>query len=587
MKTTIKRALGLALAVLLLITPCFTAVAEEAPLQVKDVAVAVNPDKTQYVLGCDFATDLDGLVLGVTYEDDSQKNLTFGVDFTLEDVVVTNKTTPAENEYFALGENTISVIFAQKEVTFTVTAVENKLEGISVTTLPTRVDYYAGHPHEIDREGLVISVKMTGETLTYDYSATKSNYFKGQYVSVRTDDYEFCTDKDGNNAYEISNFVEGKNTVTVEYMGKSASFEVNGNKNNISEIKVVKNPTRTEYVVGLDDEIILAGTEIEIKREDGTTALWKFDDNYSTEFEGYEINFIFDAFKVGENKVEVLFLNKKTEFTVMGIENPVRDIEIKALPKKLDYYAYFDKVLDLTGMKLTITYADGSTKEWAYDLDGYYYNDYVVNASYEGNDIKYGKNKVTVSYMGKTVTFDIMGGTGAVKPEPTVSLAGCAVSGITTQTYTGKPINLNIKITLGGVTLKEGTDYSVAYVGNVKVGNAVVRITGKGRYTGTILDTFVIRPKRVQISALTSKKSRRATVKWKKVAGATGYVIRYSNKSSFSSYTEKTVSSKKLSLAMKGLAKGKKIYVQVKAYKIKNEVTYTGVFSKKKAIKVK
>ena len=45
---------------------------------------------------------------------------------------------------------------------------------------------------------------------------------------------------------------------------------------------------------------------------------------------------------------------------------------------------------------------------------------------------------------------------------------------------------------LGTVTLTAGTDYTVSYAENVKPGTAVVTVTGKGYYTGTVTGSFRI-----------------------------------------------------------------------------------------------
>ncbi len=62
--------------------------------------------------------------------------------------------------------------------------------------------------------------------------------------------------------------------------------------------------------------------------------------------------------------------------------------------------------------------------------------------------------------------------------------------------YTGKarkPIpTVTTKVNGQLVTLVKGTDYTVRYENNTETGTAVVTITGKGNYTGTITKTFTI-----------------------------------------------------------------------------------------------
>ena len=68
----------------------------------------------------------------------------------------------------------------------------------------------------------------------------------------------------------------------------------------------------------------------------------------------------------------------------------------------------------------------------------------------------------------------------------------CEVAKIPDQTYTGKAIKPSITITYLGYALRRGTDYTLTYSNNTRVGTAKIKITGKGRYTGTKTVTFKI-----------------------------------------------------------------------------------------------
>ncbi len=72
------------------------------------------------------------------------------------------------------------------------------------------------------------------------------------------------------------------------------------------------------------------------------------------------------------------------------------------------------------------------------------------------------------------------------------NISKATITGISAKTYTGKAITQSPVVKLGTKTLKSGTDYTVAYKNNTKVGTATVTITGKGSYTGTISKTFKI-----------------------------------------------------------------------------------------------
>lgn len=86
-----------------------------------------------------------------------------------------------------------------------------------------------------------------------------------------------------------------------------------------------------------------------------------------------------------------------------------------------------------------------------------------------------------------------------------VSLSSAAVSAIKNQTYTGKALKPAVTVKLNGTTLKSGTDYTVSYKNNTKVGTATVTITGKGNYTGRITKNF-------EIVYAVPKKGTKATV---------------------------------------------------------------------------
>lgn len=65
---------------------------------------------------------------------------------------------------------------------------------------------------------------------------------------------------------------------------------------------------------------------------------------------------------------------------------------------------------------------------------------------------------------------------------------------VTEYTYDGTQKKPAVTVKDGEATLVEGTDYTVAYTGNVNAGTATVTATGKGNYTGTQTATFDIIP---------------------------------------------------------------------------------------------
>lgn len=61
--------------------------------------------------------------------------------------------------------------------------------------------------------------------------------------------------------------------------------------------------------------------------------------------------------------------------------------------------------------------------------------------------------------------------------------------------YTGAAIKPEVDVYDGaGVLLTEGVDYSLKYLKNKDAGDAEIKVTGKGNYTGTVTETFKILP---------------------------------------------------------------------------------------------
>ena len=86
------------------------------------------------------------------------------------------------------------------------------------------------------------------------------------------------------------------------------------------------------------------------------------------------------------------------------------------------------------------------------------------------------------------------------------------------------------------------------------------------------------------ISNFVDNKSKKISLKWKKISGAKGYQIQYATNKKFKS--KKTKTTTKLRYTIKKLKKKKTYYVRVRAYKSSKKKVY-GKWSNVKKIKVK
>ena len=141
----------------------------------------------------------------------------------------------------------------------------------------------------------------------------------------------------------------------------------------------------------------------------------------------------------------------------------------------------------------------------------------------------------------------------------------------TSLTYNGKVRTPKVIVKdRTGKTLVKNTDYTVSYAkGRKYVGKYAVKITFKGKYSGTKTLYFTIKPKATSISSLTAG-SKKFTVKWKKQATqTTGYQVQVATNKKFKK-NKKTVTIKKqktTKTTVKKLKAKKKYYVRVCTYK--------------------
>ena len=118
-----------------------------------------------------------------------------------------------------------------------------------------------------------------------------------------------------------------------------------------------------------------------------------------------------------------------------------------------------------------------------------------------------------------------------------------------TYAYDGKAKKPGVTVKLNGKTLKNGTDYTVSYSNNTKVGTAKVTITGKGNYTGSVSKTYSIKNnfKKATVSGISTKAftgkniTQSITVKYngKTLKNDTDYTVSYSNNKKIGTATVK------------------------------------------------
>lgn len=126
---------------------------------VVQVTVSKMPTKTRYYQGELF--DSTGLVVSKTYNDDTSEVTT---DYELSGF-----------DSSSAGTKTITVTASDKATTFEITVSEASITAISVTTMPTKVNYHIGK--EFDSTGIVVTATASdGNTIDVTKDCTYSGF---------------------------------------------------------------------------------------------------------------------------------------------------------------------------------------------------------------------------------------------------------------------------------------------------------------------------------------------------------------------------------------------------------------------------
>lgn len=154
---------------------------------------------------------------------------------------------------------------------------------------------------------------------------------------------------------------------------------------------------------------------------------------------------------------------------------------------------------------------------------------------------------------------------------------------ITAVTYNGKRRKPALTVKIGGKTLRAGTDYTVAYKNNIKIGTATATVTGTGKYKGSISARFKINPAKARIRKARAGK-RKITLRLAAVKGGVRYQISYKLKKA-GKWHKKT--SKTTKYTIRKLKSRKYYKVSARAYKKVAGKTYYGKWARVKTVRVR
>jgi transcription factor with AP2 domain(S), putative len=185
----------------------------------------------------------------------------------------------------------------------------------------------------------------------------------------------------------------GPKTITVDYMDNRATFVVNviDSPNQLISLTLKKAPTKVEYMV--NDTLVRDGGILQATYSNGKTA------EISTN--STSVKFSSPNMTVpGTKNVTITYGGKSVNYSILVKEKPItlNKIEVLNLPIKTDYIQNTEN-LDLTAGKIRAIFSNGNVLDIQMDSSD-------VNVI-GFNNANIGRNRLTVSYKGKSTFFDI------------------------------------------------------------------------------------------------------------------------------------------------------------------------------------
>lgn len=271
--------------------------------RVSSIAILSKPDKLTYKIG--ETLDTAGLVLSVTYEDGTVKEITSG--FT------------TSYDFSAAGRKTVAVSYGERKASFHVEVVGQSPAKLSIVSMPDKTTYFIGEA--LDTTGLEVQITY-GDGRTQSFSSgfmTAHNFGKAGTAEV---------------------------TVTIE--GFSATFTVTVLEKKVEYLELLKYPNKVSYYEGEAFD----GEGMQLRAYYG-------DDSMDIITDGWTVTVDMTAM-VGECPVTVSYGGKSVNFIINIRGAELQSVELEKLPTKTKYMQ--GEEIDLTGLVLKETYANGKTE---------------------------------------------------------------------------------------------------------------------------------------------------------------------------------------------------------------------------------
>ena len=313
-------------------------------IELENISITSEPSNKTYIEGQNF--DKTGMKVIANYNNRTSKEVT---NYTITD-----------GNNLTVGKTTITVSYTENDVTKTttqaITVVKKALTSIEITTAPAKTTYIEGQ--NFDATGIKVTAKYSDNS-----SAEITNY-------TITDGNDLKTDKTS----VIISYTENGITKTQEQ-------SITVNQKTLNNLRISAPPSKTTYVEGQNFDAT------------GMKVVAIYNNESEKEITNYTITDGNDL-KTDKTSVTISYTeNNVTKTATQSItvsKKVLNAIAITTKPNKTEYIE--EQNFDTTGMKVTATYNDGTSKE---------VSNYTVT---DGNKLAVGKTTVTVSYTENEVT---------------------------------------------------------------------------------------------------------------------------------------------------------------------------------------
>ena len=378
------------------------------------------PVKTSYIQGFVInSLNYNGLGLKATWSDGSTTNWKYDGSWYIENEKISRDTSGVEES------GLVVLNCGDASVTLTLTVTENPVDHLEVVTA-------SSYKYIENYNGYVRSNGIYYYYTTYPSDAViKVVYKNGTSVTANVgdtlDSYRIDWTHD---QYDEPWVVGTDNPSTVTYLGHAVNLPITVETNNVSSIEVVSGKvTCIENVNGheMSDGFyyyyeVPEDITVRINYNDSTSKIVNIHDLIN----GYGFSWTADQYDKpwtlgDENYLTLSYLGITTPLLVSVVPSPVDHIDIITVPAREYIYgdtewgwmysdgSYVFSPRDLSGLKFTVYYTDGTNKTFSEeDIDDNYLIDgYEYSISFDGEDPEIGDFPVTFTYIGKSVDYTV------------------------------------------------------------------------------------------------------------------------------------------------------------------------------------